>query len=355
MARILIKNGRVFDGARFVQADVLTDGDRIARIEPDVTEPADLVFDATGKTVCAGLVDAHVHLRGISTDKFGTPADLATIPFGVTAAADASGEQGNRELLDSFTVKGAVFAKARFRENRADLQKTKERIALFGDRAVGVKVYFDTTMSDVTDTAPLREVCDFAHERGLIVMVHCANSPTKMVDILQTLGTGDILTHAFHGGAQNAAVDDFESMRKAQARGVIIDVGFAGHVHTDFAILQRALQNGIVPDLISTDITCLSAYKRGGRYGMTMCMSIARALGMREEEIFRAVTVSPAKALGRSAEWGLLQPGRAADVAVFELADEPFDLTDKAGNRVCGREGYRCVLTLCDGQVAYKG
>ena len=101
MARILIKNGRVFDGTRFLQADVLTDGDRIAKIEPDMTETADLVFDATGRIVCAGLVDAHVHLRGISTDKFGTPADLADQPFDLTDKAGnrVCGREGYRCVL----------------------------------------------------------------------------------------------------------------------------------------------------------------------------------------------------------------------------------------------------------------
>ena len=36
MARILIKNGRVWDGERFFYTDVLTDGDRIAKIEQEI-------------------------------------------------------------------------------------------------------------------------------------------------------------------------------------------------------------------------------------------------------------------------------------------------------------------------------
>lgn len=354
MARILIKNGRVWDGDRFHYADVLTDGNTVAKIAPVISETADFVYDATGKTVSAGLVDAHVHMRGISTDKFGTQAELSCLPFGVTAAADASGENGSRELLDSFLLKGVVFAKARFDNDRADFTKTKERLVLFGDKAVGIKVYFDTTMSPVTSVAPLREVCDFAHQRGLRVMVHCAHSPAPMAEILQTLGAGDILTHAFHGGEHNAAEDGFEAMRQAQARGVIIDVGFAGHVHTDFAILGQAIAQGIVPDVISTDITRLSAFTRGGRYGMTMCMSMARHLGMNEEDIFRAVTAHPAKALGKADVWGHLAVGRTADITVLDFGEEGFYLTDKAGHRISSQAGYRCMLTLSNGQVAYR-
>ena len=354
MAKILIKNGRVWDGSKFFFADVLTEQDKIAKIEPHIDTSADFIYDATGKTVSAGLVDAHVHLRGISTEKFGTPAETSCFPFGVTAAADASGENGNKALIDSFAVKTLTFAKAKIRDNRADFTRTAERLSLFSKKAIGIKVYFDTAMSQISDISPLREICEFAHPKGLRVMVHCSGSPVKMAEILDTLGTGDILTHTFHGGANNAAEDGFEGIHRAQERGVVIDVGFAGHVHTDFGILQQAIERGIVPDVISTDITKLSAYTRGGRYGMTMCMSIAKLLGMSEEDIFRAVTSNSARALGKENDWGTLAVGRVADIAVLDYTDEGFDLTDKAGNHIQSNVGYRCRLTLSDGQVVYK-
>ena len=217
-----------------------------------------------------------------------------------------------------------------------------------------MKVYFDTDVSEVSDLTPLCEVCELAHKKGLRVMVHCSNSPTPMAEILNTLRAGDILTHAFHGGRNNAAEDGFVSMREAQKRGVVIDVGFAGHVHTDFAILRQAIGMGVIPDVISTDVTWLSSYIRGGRYGMTMCMSIARSLGMREEDVLRAVTATPARALGRADEWGCLQVGRTADLAVLDDTDEGFDLTDRASNRIQSKQGYRCVLTVANGRIAYR-
>lgn len=241
MGKILIKNGRVWDGEKFSYADILIDGSTVAKMESRLSESADFIYDASGKTVSAGLVDAHVHMRGISCEKFGIQAEISCFPFGVTAAADASGEQGNKALLASFMLKNAVFAKVNIQNDRADLEKTEERLACFGDKAVGVKVYFDTTISDVSDGFSLGQVCEFAHAKGVRVMVHCSHSPVKMAEILNALGSGDILTHAFHGGENNASEDGFASMKQAQARGVVIDVGFAGHVHTDFAVLGQAL------------------------------------------------------------------------------------------------------------------
>ena len=133
-----------------------------------------------------------------------------------------------------------------------------------------------------------------------------------------------------------------------------MDAGFAGHIHTDFGVFRQAIQQGVLPDTISTDITLASAYKRGGRYGMTMCMSMARTAGLQEADIVRAVTSGAAKALGKEQEWGYLAVGRIADIAVFDYTHEGFDLTDKAGNRLWDTKGYRCVLTVSDGQIVYK-
>ena len=354
MAKILIKNGRIWDGDSFFFADILTDGALISKIESNITDEADYIYDAANKTVSAGLVDTHVHMRVHPSDMFAIQAEMGCFPFGVTAAADAGRSQGERTIIDSFMLKNVVFVNAHICNNQVSFEQLEEAITRFGDKTVGIKIYFDTNVSEVTDITPLKHICCFAKAHGLRVMVHCSNSPTPMPEILNTLNEGDILTHAFHGGVNNAAEDSFESMKAAQERGVFIDTGFAGHVHTDFAVFEKAIKADVIPNTISTDITKFSAYTRGGRYGMTMCMSMARHMGMSETDIFRAVTSNPAKALGKESEWGYLRVGRIADIAVLDYTDEGFDLTDKVGNHICNTEGYRCVLTLSDGQIVYR-
>jgi len=126
MGKILIKNGRIFNGDSFSFADVLTNAETVERIEPKIEENADLVYDAKGKIVTAGLVDAHTHLQVHPTDSFGTPADISCFPFGVTAAADAGRSVGDPSILDSFALKNVVFVNAHFKNNRADFQKTQK-------------------------------------------------------------------------------------------------------------------------------------------------------------------------------------------------------------------------------------
>ncbi len=354
MARILIKNGRVWDGETFCFADVLTEDEGIVKIKKDIADTAEFVFDATGMIVSAGLVDLHVHMKGIASDEFGVEPHMSSFTFGVTAVNDAGSVFGDKVLLDSFSVKNTVFVGTDIRDNHADFSNTETYLKKYGDKAIGIKVYFDKTLCEVRDITPLREVCDYAHERGLRVMVHCSHSPTSMAEVVDALSAGDVLTHIYHGGENSCIDNDFEAFQLAKQKGVILDAGFAGYVHTDFANLKQAVAAGFLPDTLSTDITRLSAYKRGGRYGMTMCMNIARQVGMDEAVVFKAVTSSPAKVLGKNTEWGYLKEGRRADIAVLDYTDEKFDLTDTAGNRLQSDAGYRCVLTVCDGQVVYK-
>lgn len=352
--KILLKNGRVWDGERFFFADVFAEDGRIVRIADNICKDADFTVDAEGKIVSAGLIDAHVHLHGISSDDIGARAEMGCFPFGVTAAADAEGVNGSRFQMNFCGVKIAVFAKALIKNNKVDFDDLKQKLQRYGDRAVGVKVFFDTYACDVRSAEPLRNICEFAAENNLPVMVHPINSPVPMAEVLNVLGKGDILTHPFHGGNNNASADNYKSIADAKQRGIIMDLGFEGYCNTNFEFLGRAISMGIEPDIISTDLTCVSLFTRGGKYGLTMCMSAAKAMGMSEEAVFKAVTASPARALGREREWGYLKEGRRADIAVLEYADEGFCLTDIFGNSIKSQNGYRNVITIADGQVIYR-
>ncbi len=355
--KILIKNGRVFDGAEFVYADILIENGRIAGIgkyDDAAAFDRDYVFDASGMTVTAGLVDLHAHIWAVSSDEFGTSAEGTCFPCGVTACVDGGAVKGSRALLDSMNISSAVFVSTFVRDNRVDFDKTSELLEAYGDRAIGIKLYFDTTSGQVRDISPLCEVCSYARERGLKVMVHCSHSPVPMLDIIETLSEGDILTHIYHGGENNCTEDGYAALKRAKEKGVVLDVGMAGHVHTDFDILRRAVRDGMYPDTLSTDITNLSAFVRGGIYGLTLCMSIMREAGMREKELLLTVTKNAAKAAGKQGEWGGLAVGARADIAVLEYTDAPYAFLQNPKNTTEGKLGYKCRLTVCNGRVVYR-
>ena len=351
---VLFQNGRVFDGEKFFTADVFVNNGIVEKIEKTISTSADFVYDASGKTVSAGLVDAHVHIRGVSSVDFATPAELATIPFGVTCAADAWASSGCSEQLDRLAVKTTVFAGVRVESGRAVFDLTEKLLADYRDKVAGIKLAFDISNPEIFDIRPLLEVIDFAERKALPVLVHSTGSPVPMADIIKHLRCGDIITHAFHGGKNNSFEDGYECLVSAKKKGIVVDAGLAGYVHTDFSVFRGAVECGIIPDVISSDITKLSAYKRGSVYGLTTCMSIARDVGMKEDDVFRAVTSQPAKALKKEGVWGALRVGGAADIAVLSYSDNGYDMTDKQGNRIVSRCGYRCELTMIDGEIMYR-
>lgn len=353
MTSILIQNGILWDGEKYQNGSVAVQNGKIAAIGNCAGFEADFIYDAKGALICPGLVDIHVHLAGVSPARFGTLPEVCAFPFGVTAAVDAGCECVSGTAQD-LALKTRWFITTEIVDDHAVLVQAQALLDACPQKALGLKVYFDKGDGQATTVQPLREICDYAHQRGLQVMVHCTNPPTAMREVLECLSAGDICTHVYHGIGHTVAEDDFESFQNARRRGVILDAGIAGGVHCSFNILREALRRGLGPDTVSTDITCLSAFVRGGRYGMTMAMSILRHLGMPEKDLLRSVTSAAAAAVKQADAWGSLAVGRIADIAVLKYGDISFDITDRNGVQIKADQGYYCLLTVSSGAVVYR-
>ena len=85
-----------------------------------------------------------------------------------------------------------------------------------------------------------------------------------------------------------------------------------------------------------------------------MCMRIMRIAGMREKDIFRAVTKNAARAVRREKEWFGMRIGDKACLSV--LREEPcdVDITDGAGERITDGRSYVCRMTVLDGRILYR-
>lgn len=349
--KLLIKNGTVWSKNGYAKKDVLFEGSTVTKIENNIEADTIRVFNAENMLVLPGLIDTHMHMKNVTIDLFGVDASAVCFPHGVTSAAEASACYGDDAFLDTFSVKNVVFVGGAYENNKFNHKKFDYK--KYGKHAIGIKVFYDTEANYVSDIAPLEDTCAFASEKGLKVMVHSSNSPVSMMKIVETLNKGDILTHAFHGGKNNSSEDDFECLKYAKEKGIIVDVGFAGHVHADLSILKRAIDMDIYPDTIGTDVTRSSAFIRSGRYGMNYCMSILRTLGMPEEEIFKAATVNSAKALNKEGVWGELEIG-SSDACVLSYVDAPFEITDKFSNTVKDTKSYHCNLTVVNGDAVFS-
>jgi dihydroorotase len=169
--------------------------------------------------------------------------------------------------------------------------------------------------------------------------------------ILEKMRPGDIHTHVF---AQQFPVLDEQGkpsafLHEARARGVIFDVGH-GAGSFWFRNAVPAVQNGFIPDSISTDLHVRNVH--GVVIDMQTTMNKILNIGVPLADVIAQSTVAPARELGRP-ELGNLSVGAEADVAVFQLQHGQFGYVDCGRAKLTGDKKLECVLTLRAGAVVF--
>lgn len=182
--KILISNSRLINEGRIVDADVLIDGARIAKIGSGIAaDGATQVIDAAGRYLMPGMIDDQVHFREPGLTHKG---DLAT----ESAAAAAGGITSFMDMpnVNPLTVTGATLANkyeraaGRCTSNYGFyLGATNSNIedikALSVGEACGIKVFMGASTGDmlVDDPRALERIFEHA---PVIVVTHCEDSPT---------------------------------------------------------------------------------------------------------------------------------------------------------------------------------
>jgi dihydroorotase len=359
---LVLRDGRVIDPASGFDgvADVVVANGEIVAVGPGAgrewtdtsrAEDADVV-DCRGQVVTPGLIDLHAHVFPGLGD-FCVEPDRAGVRTGVPVVVDG-GTSGvatfglARNWLEASAPDTRVLAfmdpsqlylatgdfichKLRIAddERNLDLDSTAAALEAHGDMVVGFKVRATHTGDD-TRSPFLDGAQRLAGDRP--VMVHLGRFPhTPTITnpaLLETLRGGDIITHAFRaGGGQldpgtGAVTPEFAA---AAERGVRLDVG---HSATDFRYrtARRLFDAGYLPHSISTDLNIYNVDAPVGSLPETM--SKIWALGVPLADVVAMATTGPATSIGRQDELGALPPGRAAEVSVLRIDDEPAELSD---------------------------
>lgn len=370
---LLIKGGHVIDPKNNIDgvADVAVAGGKIAKVAPGIPESdAKKVARVPGLYVTPGLVDIHVHvyagtgLKGVLTGDSSVYPDGFSFRSGVTTMVDA-GTSGWRNFPD-------------FRQRVIDRARTRV-LALLNIVGGGMGV---TSEHDPNDMDPEALVRVARQHPGVVVGVKTAhfNGPgwpavdgavkagntlkmPVMVDfgyineernlkilMEQKLRPGDIYTHCYSnyreemiGGKLNPA------MVNGRKRGIIFDVGHGGGSFF-WNIAVPAFEQGLVADSISTDLHTGSM--NAGMKDMTNVMSKMLNLGMSLQQVIRASTWNPAREVQRT-DFGALDVGAEADIAVLAVQKGAFGLVDSAGARKAGDQLIVAEMTVRKGAVVW--
>ena len=107
------------------------------------------------------------------------------------------------------------------------------------------------------------------------------------------------------------------------------------------------LDNGFLPDAISSDVHCLSI--EGPAYDQLVTLSKFLHLGMDIPEIIRATTEGPARAISKP-ELGSLKPGTIGDATLLRVIDDKVTYVDSLGETRDGNQRFSLAGVVLDGK-----
>ena len=375
---LLISGGEVVDpgGGLHGLMDVGIFAGKIVEVGPGLrSEEASRTISAKGLLVTPGLVDVHAHVfvnssdMGENTDRFCNSGGVTTVcDAGSAGSATFAGlrhmlDRGVRTRARAFVNLSAIGIVGTSRCGElahfpyADPEGCARTIAENRDIAIGVKLRYGPGLVWEYTTEPVKTARRAADMAGVPMMIHITDTPLPLPEILACMKPGDIVTHCFHGrehgimGPQKQLI--LKEVVEAQRHGIIFDCAHGRGGHFNFPLIEKALDQGFLPDTISTDLTFTTA-TNGPVWGLTTTMSKLLHFGVGLDEVVRRATATPARILGLEGVVGTLRPGASADVALIELRDGDFALRDTDGNSVTAKRRLVTRLTLKDGRVCWE-
>ncbi|HEX6997592.1 MAG TPA: dihydroorotase [Gammaproteobacteria bacterium] len=182
MSVLLLANGRLVNEGRIVEADLLIEGDRIARIGAGGAPARAEVIDLAGRYVLPGLIDDQVHCREPGLTYKGTigSESRAAVAGGVTSFLDMPNTQPpttDRARLEEKRRIAAASSHANYGFYLGATNDNLEEIKRIGpELACGIKVFMGASTGNmlVDDPAALEGIFSGT---ALPVAVHCEDSP----------------------------------------------------------------------------------------------------------------------------------------------------------------------------------
>jgi dihydroorotase len=368
---LLLKGGLLLDphGDVYGRYDVRCRGDRVVEVGPDLAPDGEQVIELRGKLVVPGLIDQHAHCF-IGASDLGARVDSICLASGVTTLVDGGSAgagtfEGMREFVISrsrvrilafLNISAIGLAYLPIGELNylpyADADAVAAVARANPDLVLGIKVREGVEVVGESGLEPLRRAIRAAElAGGLRVMVHVTNPVAPLETMLELLRPGDVVSHFLHArgdGILDGSGRVKQAVRDARKRGIFFDVAH-GRQHLNFNVARAAIEQGFLPDTISTDL--IYASSMGVVRDLPTTLSKFLNLGMSLADVIRAATATPARVIGREGELGTLKPGAIADVAVFELERGDFEFRDNDGNILVGHKRLTPFLTVKDGEV----
>ena len=384
---ILIKNGYVktMTGPDIPCGDVLIENGKIKEVGAGLNAPEGAqIIDAAGRLVTPGIVEAHCHI-GLDNEGMGweghdfneavdpvtphlraidsiNPMDEAfenAVKAGVTTAVTGPG---------SANVLGGTFVAIKLYGKRVDDMIVKEPVAMkaaFGENPK--RVYSNAKKAPTTrmGTAGVMRETLFKAKRYLEDKETAEKNGEKLPPFdMKMEALIPVLKKEIPLKAHAHRADDiFTSIRIAKEfdlrltldhctdgsliadelakEGYPAFVGPSLGQKTKIELLNKSFETPGVLNKAGVNVSIITDAPVIPLQYLPLCAGMAAASGLGYEEAWKAITINPAKANGIADRVGSLEPGKDADVVIFE--GDP--LKDVAAH---------AAVTVIDGKIIYS-
>jgi len=372
---LLIKGGVVVDPAQGINGlrDVGIFHGQIVDVDLNLSgSEAKKVIPAKGLIVTPGLIDIHAHVASDLIPS-GTTPDAGGVAHGVTTICDGGSTghatfkgfkkfvvpQAETEVLCFLNIVSTgmavmpevwgwhdlhpkSFLEKPFTEQnprlpycfpyidpQATLKTAEENRGIIK----GIKFRAIGTIAKYLGLDAMRVAKKIAVEAGLPLMVHIGIDEGGVLaeetgsytrEVLPLMGKGDILAHVFtwkRGGILKEDGTVISELRDVASKGVFLDVCH-GKRNFSFKTARRILDQGIVPDIISTDLNNTNLNETV--FSLVVTMSKLIALGFTLDQVVRMTTINPARALKEEHQKGSLKEGMPADISILEMVEGDY-------------------------------
>lgn len=375
MYDLLLKGGEVIDPAQGLHGkmDIAIKDGKIAALAKEINDAHGVrVVSAAGKLVTPGLVDLHCHAAegllpfGVNPNEVGAHVGVTLICDGGSAGA------GNfafmrREIIEqsqtrmfcflNLATQGLAKIPEICEQGDMDMERTRKVIEENLDVIKGVKLRATRSLAAGIGITAVEAALGLARDFHLPFVFHVGDShrvPGDIIDdfsraAVRLMDKDDILCHIMTWEAGGLIQPDGTvqpELWEAQKRQVVLDACH-GLSHFSLTVARLAIEQGILPTVISTDLIKPS---QPSVQSLLVTMSKFLNMGLTIDQVVEMTTINPAKAIGEESTHGALRVGMPANITLMEIVEGEYTFCDGNGlNRMQGSRLLEPQLVLQEG------
>ncbi|MGB5553963.1 MAG: dihydroorotase [Flavobacteriaceae bacterium] len=183
MRRTLIKNATLVNDNKIIETDILLEGDRIARIDKNITDANAVYIDVVGSHVLPGVIDDQVHFREPGLTHKGNIAteSRAALAGGITSYMEQPNTNPQTTTITKLEEKFALAKEASFANYSFLFGGTNDNLEelkrLDKYACSGVKLFLGSSTGNmlVDDEAVLEKIFESTE---MVISAHCEDEGT---------------------------------------------------------------------------------------------------------------------------------------------------------------------------------